>query len=369
MKILTILGTRPEIIRLSLIIPRLDKVCADSGGKHVLVHTGQNYDPALSSNFFKELGLRDPDYNLGANGTFGQQLGTILPAMEHILAVERPDRFIVLGDTNSSLTAIMAARARPAIPVYHMEAGNRCYDDRTPEEVNRRLIDHASDVLLPYTERSRHNLLAEGIAGQRIFVTGNPIYEVIQHYTDGFNRSDVLKCLNLEIGKFFLVTLHREENVDAPDRLVSFLRVFEDIRRKYSMPVVVSTHPRTRKKLTSAYWDNSPIRFFDPFSFFDFIELERSAFCILSDSGTVQEECCILGAPSVILRDTTERPEAAECGASVLSGADPEQILQLVEQVTAKNSPKWSPPSEYMRTNVADTVVRIITSHYQKGQQ
>lgn len=182
MKILTILGTRPEIIRLSLIIPRLDKVCADSGGKHVLVHTGQNYDPALSFNFFKELGLRDPDYNLGANGTFGQQLSTILPAMEHILAVEQPDRFLVLGDTNSSLAAIMAARARPAIPVYHMEAGNRCYDDRTPEEVNRRLIDHASDVLLPYTERSRHNLLAEGIAGQRIFVTGNPIYEVIRAF-------------------------------------------------------------------------------------------------------------------------------------------------------------------------------------------
>jgi UDP-N-acetylglucosamine 2-epimerase (non-hydrolysing) len=255
-----------------------------------------------------------------------------------------------------------------------MEAGNRCYDSRSPEEVNRRLIDHASSVLLPYTKRSRQNLLAEGIHSSRIFVTGNPIWEVIQHYRlSGWRKSDALARLGLKAGKFFLVTLHREENVDNPVRLQGFLRSLDQLTRDYSMPVVVSTHPRTKKQLDmrldveNAYSVavTKLLRFLDPFSFFDFLALQSTAFCTLSDSGTVQEESCILGVPSVTLRDTTERPETVECGASVLSGCDPERILALVKQVTSQPT-NWNLPPEYLRTNVAETVVRILTSHHER---
>ena len=360
MKILTILGTRPEIIRLSRVIPKLDQLCE----KHILVNTGQNYDPALNSNFFTELGLHAPDYNLGANGSFGQQLSTIFPALEHILQQEKPDRFLVLGDTNSSLAAIIAARLH--IPVYHMEAGNRCFDLRSPEEVNRRIIDHTSDVLLPYTERSRQNLLAEGIPGHRIFVTGNPIHEVMLHYSKQISQSDVLKRLGLEDGKYLLVTLHREENVDVMGRLRKFLYTFQQLWCEYGLPVVISTHPRTKEKQNAL--EGRPalhpaISFRSPFGFFDFIALQKSAFCVLTDSGTVQEESCLLGVPSVILRDTTERPETLEAGASVLSGADPAAILRLVKQVTADRASNWEAPAEYTRSNVSDTVARILMSH------
>ena len=365
MKILTILGTRPEIIRLSRVIPKIDQLCE----KHILVNTGQNYDPALNSNFFTELGLHAPDYNLGANGSFGQQLSTIFPALEHILQQEKPDRFLVLGDTNSSLAAIIAARLH--IPVYHMEAGNRCFDPRSPEEVNRRIIDHTSNVLLPYTERSRQNLLAEGIPGHRIFVTGNPIHEVILHCSKQISQSDVLKRLGIEHGKFFLVTLHREENVDHSIRLGEFLHAFDLLLHEYKLPMIVSTHPRTRKQIGAIPLSSDDLlnltleqpQFIDPLGFFDFIALQKSAFCILTDSGTVQEESCLLGVPSVILRDTTERPETLEAGASVLSGADPAAILRLVKQVTADRASNWGAPAEYTRANVSDTVVRILMSH------
>jgi UDP-N-acetylglucosamine 2-epimerase (non-hydrolysing) len=367
MKVLTILGTRPEIIRLSRVIPKLDQLCE----KHILVNTGQNYDPALNSNFFTELGLRDPDYQLKAKGSFGQQIAAILPSLEAILVREKPDRFLVLGDTNSSLAAIIAARLH--IPVYHMEAGNRCFDPRSPEEVNRRIIDHTSDVLLPYTERSRQNLLAEGIPGHRIFVTGNPIHEVILYYSKQISQSDVLKRLGLEDGKYFLVTLHREENVDDAYRLDDFLEVLNYLQHDYSIPVIVSTHPRMRQQMPPkanpnarsiiALGDNPEVHFLDPLGFFDFIALQKSAFCILTDSGTVQEESCLLGVPSVILRDTTERPETLEAGASVLSGADPAAILRLVKQVTADRASNWEAPAEYTRSNVSDTVARILMSH------
>jgi UDP-N-acetylglucosamine 2-epimerase (non-hydrolysing) len=365
MKSLTILGTRPEIIRLSRVVPKIDQLCE----KHILVNTGQNYDPALNSNFFTELGLRDPDYQLKAKGSFGQQIAAILPSLEVILVREKPDRFLVLGDTNSSLAAIIAARLH--IPVYHMEAGNRCFDPRSPEEVNRRIIDHTSNVLLPYTERSRQNLLAEGIPGHRIFVTGNPIHEVILYYSKQISQSDVLKRLGLEDGKYFLVTLHREETVDDWFRLQEFLRAFDFLQLEYSFPVIISTHPRTLKRVTDGLvegatppWNtNDGIQFRHPFGFFDFIALQQSAFCVLTDSGTVQEESCLLGVPSVILRDTTERPETLEAGASVLSGADPAAILRLVKQVTADRASNWEAPAEYTRANVSDTVVRILMSH------
>ena len=257
MKVMTILGTRPEIIRLSLIIEKLDRLC-----DHTLVHTGQNYDVNLNDIFFDEMNVRKPDHYLGVRGeTFGEQIGKIIIASEQVLRDEKPDKLLLLGDTNSSLSAIAAKRM--GIPVYHMEAGNRCYDDRVPEEVNRRIIDHSSDVLMPYTERSRANLLREGIAGNRIFVTGNPIFEVISHYEASVATSDILRRLKVEAGKYFLVTMHREENVDVEDRLRSLFNSLDALQREYKLPVVCSLHPRTRNRMQkfNAGTQNEQIRF------------------------------------------------------------------------------------------------------------
>ncbi len=354
MKILTILGTRPEIIRLSRIIGKLDAL-----GQQVIVHTGQNYDANLSEIFFEQLGVRSPDHSLGARGTFGEQLAVILSKIEPILNAEMPDRFLVLGDTNSSLAAVVAKRLH--IPVYHMEAGNRSFDDRAPEEVNRRVIDHSSDVLLPYTERSRLNLLREGIPGDRILVTGNPIYEVVESQRPKIAKSKALAALGLRPKSYFLVTMHRQENVDVPARLKSLLGALERVQKKYAVPVIVSTHPRTRLRLKESGLRvrNKEIRFLPPFGFFDFIALEGNARCVLSDSGTVQEECCILRVPNVTLRDATERPETVECGSSVLSGADPGTVLRCVEAVLSRE-PDWRIPREYLAPNVSDIVVKIL---------
>jgi UDP-N-acetylglucosamine 2-epimerase (non-hydrolysing) len=355
LKILTVLGTRPEIIRLSRVIEKLDSVC-----DHILVHTGQNYDPNLNDIFFQQLGVRTPDTFLDATGPFGEQVGTILSKIEQVLQAEKPDKFLVLGDTNSALAAIVAKRM--GIPVYHMEAGNRCYDDRVPEEVNRRIIDHSSDVLMPYTERSRHNLLTEGIPGKRIFVTGNPILEVIRHHTDQINASNILQTLSIQTGNYFLVTLHRAENVDTEARLRLYASSLEQVQKKYNMPVIVSTHPRTRSRFNAfdIASENAQIRFMEPFGFFDFVNLEQNAHCVLSDSGTVQEECSIFKIPNVTLRDVTERPETLECGSNILSGADPESILRCVEVVLSQ-PPNWNPPVEYLVENVSQTVVKILT--------
>ncbi len=357
MKVLTILGTRPEIIRLCRIAAKLDGLC-----EHVVVHTGQNYDPNLNDVFFEQLGVRSPNYHLGATGGFGAQVGTILTGLERILTSERPDRFLVLGDTNSSVGAMMAKRM--GIPVYHMEAGNRCYDDRVPEEVNRRIIDHSSDVLMPYTERSRQNLLREGIHGSRIYVTGNPIYEVIRHYDDRTRASDVLTRLGLAAGRFFLVTAHRAENVDIEERLAGIVTSLRRLQQAYAVPVIVSTHPRTRARMQAfgVRGDDPGIRFLDPFGFFDFIALERSAFCVLSDSGTVQEECAIFGVPNVTLRDVTERPETIECGSNILSGVDPDRIERCTRLVTSR-PPAWKAPPEYLVENVSETVVRLVLGY------
>jgi UDP-N-acetylglucosamine 2-epimerase (non-hydrolysing) len=357
MKIMTVLGTRPEIIRLSLIIEKLDQV-AD----HVLVHTGQNYDSNLNEIFFKQLGIRDADYYLGAKGSFSEQVGIILSGCEKLMIEQRPDIFLVLGDTNSALSVIVAKRL--GIPVYHMEAGNRCYDDRVPEEVNRRIIDHSSDVLLPYTERSRQNLLREGISGEHIYVTGNPINEVIQHYDYRIQQSMILEELQLKKKSFFLVTMHRQENVDVEQRLVNLVTSLNMLQKKYSIPVIVSAHPRTQNKLVQygVKLDNPEVRFLPPFGLFDFIFLERSAFCVLSDSGTVQEECSIFGVPNVTIRDVTERPETLECGSNILSGADPQVILNCVDVVT-KLKTKWSPPPEYLVENVSSAIVKILMGY------
>jgi len=358
MKIMTVLGTRPEIIRLSRIIEKLDGLC-----QHVLVHTGQNYDVNLNDIFFQQLGVRQPDHFLGVRGdTFGEQIGKIIAASERVILTEKPDRILILGDTNSCLAAVVAKRM--AIPVYHMEAGNRCYDDRVPEEVNRRIIDHSSDILMPYTERSRANLLREGINGHRIYVTGNPIFEVIRHYDAAIRQSEVLQQLKLEPEKYFLVTMHREENVDVEDRLRSLVGALELLQKEYRMPIICSVHPRTKNRMQryGVGVANDQIRLHAPFGFFDFIALERNAFCVLSDSGTVQEECCIFRVANVTIRDVTERPETIECGSNMLSGADPETILRCVRVVLSQKS-QWAAPREYLEEHVSDTVVKIVLGY------
>lgn len=362
MKILTVLGTRPEIIRLSRIIEKLDRLC-----EHVVMHTGQNYDANLNDIFFQELGVRPPNHYLGVRGaTFGEQIGKIVAASEQVILQERPDKVLILGDTNSSLAAVVAKRL--GIPVYHMEAGNRCYDDRVPEEVNRRIIDHSSDVLLPYTERSRANLLREGFEGQRVCVTGNPIFEVLRHYDAAIDKSDVLERLGVAAGKYFLVTMHREENVDVEERLRSLTVALELLQKEHRLPVVCSVHPRTRNRMQrfGVGVSNDQVRLHEPFGFFDFVCLEKNAFCVLSDSGTVQEECCIFRVANVTLRDVTERPETIECGSNMLSGADPRSIQQCVRTVLSQR-PQWTVPREYLEEHVSDTVVRIVLGYLHRA--
>ncbi|MGE5664251.1 MAG: non-hydrolyzing UDP-N-acetylglucosamine 2-epimerase [Deltaproteobacteria bacterium] len=358
MKVLTVLGTRPEIIRLSRVIPALDGLC-----DHVVAHTGQNFERSLHDVFFEELGVRRPDHAMNCRGeTPMAQVGAILSETERLLQREKPDRLLVLGDTNSGLCAFAAKRM--GIPVFHMEAGNRCYDDRVPEEVNRRVIDHSSDVLLPYTERSRANLLREGIPGERIFVTGNPIREVLDHYAARIDGSRILDDLGLSPGRYFLATLHRAENVDVDARLDSFLDAFRRLNAGYGAPVILSHHPRTRSRLEKRGMvaEGGGVRAHEPFGLFDFVRLEKNALCVLTDSGTVQEECCIFKVPNVTLRDVTERPETLEVGSNILSGADPATILSCVR--TAVSRPcDWTPPPEYMARDVSGTVVRIVLGY------
>jgi UDP-N-acetylglucosamine 2-epimerase (non-hydrolysing) len=355
MKVITILGTRPEIIRLSRIIEKLDRLC-----DHTLVHTGQNYDPYLSDVFFDQLGIRKPDYYMGVSGSsFGMQIGQIIEETEKVLVKEKPDRLLLLGDTNSALAAIVSKRM--GISVYHLEAGNRCYDDRVPEEVNRRIIDHSSDVLMPYTERSRMNLLREGIPGERIFVTGNPINEVIRYYESKIFESSVLQELGLVKKNYFLVTMHRAENVDVQERIKSISAALEKLQQEYDLPIIISTHPHTRNRMQSfgIKSDNPMIRWLQPFGFFDFITLERNARCVISDSGTVQEECAIFGVSNITIRDVTERPETIECGSNMLSGAHEDMILSCIKTVLEQRG-VWKPPHEYLEDDVSSKVVRVV---------
>jgi UDP-N-acetylglucosamine 2-epimerase (non-hydrolysing) len=360
MKVMTVLGTRPEIIRLSLVIPLLDKY-AD----HVLVHTGQNYTETLSDVFFDELGIREPDIYFGVkSASFGAQIGQILAKAEAAFLEHRPDRLLILGDTNSALASIIARRL--GIPVYHMEAGNRCFDDRVPEEVNRRIIDHSSSVLLPYTERSKANLVREGIEESRIHVVGNPIAQVLDHYADEIDASTVLDRLGVTDRGFFLVTAHRAENVDVPDRLAGLLEGLRALHKKTNHRIIVSVHPRTRSMATRHGLELKAdgISFLDPLGLFDFIRLEKAAACVLTDSGTVQEETCIFGVPNVTIRDVTERPETIDVGSGMLAGTMPESIAAAVGLVTGL-SPTWRPPVEYTAPCVAETTTRIVLGYRQ----
>ena len=358
MKIMTVLGTRPEIIRLSVIIRQLD-----AHTKHTLVHTGQNYAESLNDIFFRDLGVRPPDHSLGIRSEWtGEQIGRIIAETEKLIVSERPDRLLILGDTNSGLAAIPAKRH--GVPVYHMEAGNRCYDDRVPEEINRRIIDHTSDVLMPYTQRSKENLVREGIARERIFVTGNPINEVLEHYAPQIGSTTVFDRLRLKAGQYFLVTMHRSENVDVESRLRGLVEAIRRLAQAYRMPVVCSLHPRT-KHMMSRYGvqlDDPLVQWLTPLGFFDFVALERSARCVLSDSGTVQEECCIFRVPNLTIRDVTERPETIESGSNVLSGADPERLLALVDMLVKRTS-QWTIPPEYLQTDVSTTVLKILLGY------
>jgi UDP-N-acetylglucosamine 2-epimerase (non-hydrolysing) len=358
LKILTLFGTRPEIIRLSLIVKRLDAFA-----EQVLVHTGQNYDPNLSEIFFDELGLRRPDRYLGVRASgFAAQAAQILQRSDEAIAEINPDRILILGDTNSGLAAIAAARR--GIPVYHLEGGNRAFDDRIPEEINRRVIDHCSSVLMPYTHRSKENLVREGIERQRIFVVGNPIYEVLRAHENEIASSTVCDRLGLVAGAYFAATLHRAENVDDADRLRRLLDGLQRVAEKHDQPVIVSLHPHTRERLrdSGTRIDEKRVRLLEPMGFIDFVALERSARCVLSDSGTVQEECCIYRIPSVTIRDVTERPETLECGSAILSGADPDSILRCTEIALASPC-DWTPPAEYTADSVSSTVTKIVLGY------
>ncbi|MFC6286332.1 non-hydrolyzing UDP-N-acetylglucosamine 2-epimerase [Nocardioides sp. GCM10027113] len=357
MKVMTVVGTRPEIIRLSRVIERLDHTC-----EHVLVHTGQNYDHQLNEVFFKDLGLRAPDHYLGVDtSSLAAVLAGTLTGVERLIKEEQPDAFLVLGDTNSCISAVMAKRMR--VPVYHMEAGNRCFDENVPEETNRRLVDHVADFNLAYTEHARRNLLAEGLHPRRILVTGSPMREVLEYYRVDIDASDVLQRLELEEGKYFLVSAHREENVDFKDRLESLLESLRSVHARWQLPVVVSTHPRTRNRLTALGIDQSEgIRFMEPFGFHDYNKLQLGAACVLSDSGTIAEEASILGFPAVTLRDSIERPEALDAGVIIMSGVRPVDTLAAVTAAVDRSATARSMPAGYEIADTSTRVARFILS-------
>ena len=354
---MTIFGTRPEIIRLSATIRVLDEF-AD----HHLVHTGQNYMPELSDIFFSELEIRRPDTHLGIRSSrFSDQVARIFQGVDDLLEQRRPDRVLILGDTNSGLAAIVAARR--LIPVYHLEAGNRCFDDRVPEETNRRLIDHSSSVLLPYTHRSKENLIREGFERERIFVVGNPIFEVLELNTDRIRASDVLVRLGLNSGAYVLVTMHRAENVDDPSRLARLLEGLVRVADDTGFRLVWPIHPRTAERLEKDPRQHTGrFMMIPPLGLFDFLRLEREAACVITDSGTVQEECAIFRVPNVTIRDVTERPETIEAGSNILTGANPVAVAEAVK--LARRLPtKWTIPAEYTTPNVSATVAKIVLGH------
>lgn len=359
LKIMTILGTRPEIIRLAAVISTLEKF-----SNHVLVHTGQNYDYELNQVFFDELGVRAPDYFLGVDtSSLGKTLGEILIKMEEVLLKEKPDAVLVLGDTNSAIALLMAKRMK--IPTYHMEAGNRSFDANVPEENNRKLVDHMADFNLVYTEHARRHLLSEGLPHRFIYVTGSPMREVLESKLAEIKASDVLGRLGLEAGKYFIVSVHREENVDSRSNLELVVKCLQELYERYGYPVVVSTHPRTRNRLESLAPDlgAADIRFLKPFGFFDYNKLQLDSFCAISDSGTISEESAILDFPAVTLRNSIERPEALDAGSIVLTGLNPEILLQSVEIVTKEKElfAEREIPVEYQVRNTSLRVAKLIT--------
>ncbi len=357
LKVMTVLGTRPEIVRLSRVMPALDAVF-----EHVIVHTGQNYDHELNTIFFDELGLRAPDYRLETAGASpAATIGRVLIEVDRVLAEVRPDALLVLGDTNSCLGVIAAKRRR--VPVFHMEAGNRCFDARVPEEINRRIVDHTADINLPYSAIAREYLLAEGFPLDRIVKTGSPMFEVLTHYRAAIDASGAIARLGVERGCYFLVSCHREENVDEDARIGRLVGILDAVAAEYDLPVLVSTHPRTRKRIDRLGIAFDPrVRLMKPFGFLDWNALQLGARAVLSDSGTISEESAILGFPALNIRDAHERPEAMEEAAVMMTGLSRDRVLQgLAILETAR--PVVRLPADYAAPNVSEKVVRTILSH------
>ena len=371
MKVRTIVGTRPEIIRLARVMTRLDNT---PGIEHVIVHTGQNYDYELNGVFFDDLGVRKPDHFLAVDtSSLGAVLGGTLMKSEEVMRAEQPDAVLVLGDTNSCIAAVMAKRLR--IPTYHMEAGNRCFDENVPEETNRRLVDHVADFNLVYTEHARRNLLAEGLHPRRIIKTGSPIREVVEAYTQQIKASDILAQRGLEEGKYFLVSAHREENVDNPERLGALLDGLIAVHYAFDLPVFVSTHPRTRKRLEAlpGWAEPEGITFSGPLGFHDYNKLQLSAACVLSDSGTIAEESSLMGFPAVTLRDSIERPEALDTGAIIMTGLHADDMVTAVrvamESGYERDGVSDITPEDYLIDNCSQRAVNFILSTAHRHRQ
>ncbi|NCB17497.1 MAG: UDP-N-acetylglucosamine 2-epimerase (non-hydrolyzing), partial [Synergistales bacterium] len=357
LKVMTIVGTRPEIIRLSEVMKKLDKYF-----DHILVHTGQNWDYTLNQVFFEDLGLRAPDHYLDAAGEdLGTTLGNIISKSYGLLKDVKPDALLILGDTNSALSAIPAKRLK--IPIFHMEAGNRCFDQNVPEEINRKIVDHISDINLPYTEHSRKYLLSEGFRKEHIFVTGSPMREVLDAHRERIEKSTVLEKLNLEKDRYILLSAHREENLDNEGNFLSLMTGINNIAERYGLPIVYSTHPRSRKIIEARKFKLHPlVRSLQPFGFLDYNQLQRNAFCVLSDSGTLSEESALLGFPAVLIRTSTERPEVLDRGTIVIGGITGEDVEQAIELARAmhENGDLGTLPPDYTDGNVSGKVIKII---------
>lgn len=360
LKLMTIIGTRPELIKLSEIIKKCDKYF-----DHILVHTGQNYDYTLNKIFFEDLKIREPDFYLDVVGeNLGQTMGNVIAKSYELMAEEKPDAVLILGDTNSALSAISAKRHK--IPIFHMEAGNRCFDENLPEEINRRIVDHISDINLPYSEHARRYLLAEGVAKERIYVTGSPMKEVINVNIDKINDSDVLERLELEPKKYILLSAHREENIDNEKNFMSLMNAINTMADEYDMPVIYSVHPRSAKFIEKRNFVFNPlVRKMQPFSFSDYNFLQKNAYCVVSDSGTIPEESAILKFPAVSIRTSTERPEAFDKGGFILGGITGEQLVQAVDMAVrmAEDGFCGMTVPEYDNDNVSDMIVRTIQSY------
>lgn len=361
LKVVTVVGTRPEIIRLSRVMAKLDEHC-----EHVLVHTGQNYDYELNEIFFQDLGIRKPDHFLNAAGTSGAEtIGNVIIAVDRVLAEVQPEALLVLGDTNSCMAVIPAKRRK--IPTFHMEAGNRCFDMRVPEEINRRIVDHTADINLTYSTIARDYLLREGLEPDRVIKTGSPMFEVLNHYRDGIEAADVLQRLGLEAGKFFVVSAHREENVDSDKNFLKLVEVLNSVAAHYGHPVIVSTHPRTQKRVDAmGVQFHSNVRLLKPLGFKDYNKLQLTAKAVLSDSGTINEESSILNFPALNLREAHERPEGMEEAAAMMVGLEVERVmqaLQILESQGRGEQRSLRQVGDYSMPNVADKIVRIIHSY------
>lgn len=358
LKLVTVVGTRPEIIRLSVCIQKCDELF-----DHVLVHTGQNYDYHLNEVFFKDLGIRTPDRFLNVAGRdLGETIGNVIARSYEVFVAEKPDALLVLGDTNSVLCTIAAKRLK--IPIFHMEAGNRCFDQNVPEEINRKISDHISDINLTYTEHSRRYLLSEGFRKDHVFVVGSPMREILDTYSKEIAASLVLNTLGLQPEQYIVVSAHREENIDLKDNFSVLVNALNTVAERYQMPVIFSTHPRTRKRIETADIPLHPaIRSLPPFGLFDYVHLQQRAYVVLSDSGTISEESGILGFPAVSIRTSTERPEAVDAGTIVLGGIASDQMLQAIEVVRLTHSQTFQRPWEYNITNTSSRVIRIIQSY------